>query len=378
MAEEGAQWEVEALALKKQGDTAFGSGDYAAAVTSYTSAISIDDSNHLFYSNRAACYLKLNEKSKALRDGEKCVELKPDWGKGYGRKAAAQFALGRFGPAAETYKEGMRVDPDSAALKQGYTDSKAKEKSAEDAKKAAEEAEKKKEEEEKAAEDDLLGDFFGDIEETVVEQQGKAVKKEMRPQEKFTNQDLGSSAAQIARILQVNFEWKNLNPYNVLQLDIDANEEDVKTRYKKLSTLVHPDKNLGVDNAKDAFDEVKKAYNLLKDEEKQMYTKALVENGRLRGKEVYKKSDKTESEEVIMAKEVMKVFAEIEAQRRQAEKMKLAAKKRERSMNDEEQTKLKEEMKFNKEFKAEGRQQARVDNWRDMANGGKKKKQKKN
>ena len=73
----------------------------------------------------------------------------------------------------------------------------------------------------------------------------------------------------------------------------------------------------------------------------------------------------------------MKVFAEIEAQRRQAEKMKLAAKKRERSMNDEEQTKLKEEMKFNKEFKAEGRQQARVDNWRDMANGGKKKKQKK-
>ena len=35
-----------------------------------------------------------------------------------------------------------------------------------------------------------------------------------------------------------------------------------------------------------------------------MYTKALVENGRLRGKEVYKKSDTTESEEVIMAKEV--------------------------------------------------------------------------
>ena len=35
-----------------------------------------------------------------------------------------------------------------------------------------------------------------------------------------------------------------------------------------------------------------------------MYTKALVENGRLRGKEVYKKSDKLESEEVIMAKEV--------------------------------------------------------------------------
>lgn len=186
---------------------------------------------------------------------------------------------------------------------------------------------------------------------------------------------MGNSASQIARVLQPNFVWKNLNPYNVLQLDVDANEEDIKGRYRKLSTMVHPDKNLGVENAKDAFDEVKKAYNLMKDEEQRLYCKALVENGRLRGIEVYKKEGGVEGEGAVKEKEVMKVFAEIEAQRRQAEQMKLAGKKRERAKEDEEQTKLKTEMKFNKDFKQEGRQEARVAGWRDMQ---KKKKHKKN
>jgi len=36
----------------------------------------------------------------------------------------------------------------------------------------------------------------------------------------------------------------------VLSLDIDATDEDVRSRYKKLSILVHPDKN--IDNKKDA------------------------------------------------------------------------------------------------------------------------------
>jgi DnaJ family protein C protein 8 len=66
----------------------------------------------------------------------------------------------------------------------------------------------------------------------------------------------GTSQEQIDRVLQVNYQWKNLNPYDVLQLDIDATEEDIKLRYRKLSTLVHPDKCLTIDNAREAFEEV--------------------------------------------------------------------------------------------------------------------------
>ena len=66
----------------------------------------------------------------------------------------------------------------------------------------------------------------------------------------------GTSEEQIERLLQSNYAWKNLNPYEVLQLDVDATEEDIKLRYRKLSTLVHPDKCLHLEQAREAFEEV--------------------------------------------------------------------------------------------------------------------------
>jgi len=41
---------------------------------------------------------------------------------------------------------------------------------------------------------------------------------------------LGDSKAQLARLTCPHYEWKNVNPYYVLQLDIDATEEDIKYR----------------------------------------------------------------------------------------------------------------------------------------------------
>jgi hypothetical protein len=37
-------------------------------------------------------------------------------------------------------------------------------------------------------------------------------------------------------------------------LDTDATPEDIKARYRKLSTLVHPDKRLDMPLARDAFE----------------------------------------------------------------------------------------------------------------------------
>jgi predicted TPR repeat methyltransferase len=46
--------------------------------------------------------------SKALRDAEKCVELAPQWSKGYSRLGAAQHGLKRFQAAIETYRRGNK------------------------------------------------------------------------------------------------------------------------------------------------------------------------------------------------------------------------------------------------------------------------------
>ena len=50
--------------------------------------------------------MKADSKSKALWDATKCVELAPDWSKGYNRLGTAQHALGRFEAAIDSYKKG--------------------------------------------------------------------------------------------------------------------------------------------------------------------------------------------------------------------------------------------------------------------------------
>ena len=68
--------------------------------------------------------------------------------------------------------------------------------------------------------------------------------------------DLGDPLEQVARLTTQNYEFKNLNPYAVLQMDIDASDDDIKYRYRKLSAKVHPDKLSGVENAREAFEQV--------------------------------------------------------------------------------------------------------------------------
>lgn len=52
---------VRAEALKAEGNTLAGGHDYPAAVLKYTEAIELDPKTAVFYSNRAHCYLELEE-----------------------------------------------------------------------------------------------------------------------------------------------------------------------------------------------------------------------------------------------------------------------------------------------------------------------------
>ncbi|XP_008477547.1 dnaJ homolog subfamily C member 8 [Diaphorina citri] len=52
-----------------------------------------------------------------------------------------------------------------------------------------------------------------------------------------------TSTQQIDRLLRPGSTYRNLNPYEVLQLDPETSLEVAKKQYRKLSFLVHPDKN---------------------------------------------------------------------------------------------------------------------------------------
>ncbi|KAG5843454.1 hypothetical protein ANANG_G00151120 [Anguilla anguilla] len=105
--------------LKDQGNKALSDGWFEEAVRCYTDALTLDPSNHVLYSNRSAAHAKKGDYESALQDACNTIELKPDWAKGYSRKAAALEFLGRFEEAKVTYQEGLELEPANQQLKEG-------------------------------------------------------------------------------------------------------------------------------------------------------------------------------------------------------------------------------------------------------------------
>ena len=92
---------------RERGNELFKAQKYPEAVEQYTESIARNPEDHRVYSNRAACYTKLAAFNEALKDAEKCIELKPDFAKGYTRKGHVEFFTKQFDKALETYQEGL-------------------------------------------------------------------------------------------------------------------------------------------------------------------------------------------------------------------------------------------------------------------------------
>ena len=58
---------------------------------------------------------------------------------------------------------------------------------------------------------------------------------------------------------------KFYNPYDVLQLDVAATEDEIKKQYRKLTRKYHPDKN---PEFREKFTEITEAYEILSDSKK--------------------------------------------------------------------------------------------------------------
>ncbi len=91
---------------------------------------------------------------------------------------------------------------------------------------------------------------------------------------------------QIDRLLRPGSTYLNLNPYEVLQIEPELAIEEVRRKYRRLSILVHPDKNQDdPERAQAAFDAVKKAYELLDDESTRKKCLEIVEEAQGRTKQ---------------------------------------------------------------------------------------------
>jgi stress-induced-phosphoprotein 1 len=104
--------------FKEQGNEAFKQKDYKAAISFYTQALETAPSDHTILGNRAAAYHNLGQYNEAESDADECISIKPDWSKGFQRKAMAQQAKGDLDQAMENYQKGVDLDPSNAQCKQ--------------------------------------------------------------------------------------------------------------------------------------------------------------------------------------------------------------------------------------------------------------------
>lgn len=89
-----------AVMFKDAGNHAFNKQkDYGRAIELYTSAINCDETDPIFYSNRAACYNALKKYENVIEDTTKALAIKSDYVKCLSRRAVAYEQLENYSEA---------------------------------------------------------------------------------------------------------------------------------------------------------------------------------------------------------------------------------------------------------------------------------------
>jgi stress-induced-phosphoprotein 1 len=102
--------------LDSAGNTAYAAKEYDTAIEHYSTAIRHDGSNHIYFSNRAACYAAKADWAASLADAQECVKLSPGFIKGYYRLVTACIELEKYEDAMFAVKAGLSLDKDNSEL----------------------------------------------------------------------------------------------------------------------------------------------------------------------------------------------------------------------------------------------------------------------
>uniref|UniRef100_A0A8C0BB06 DnaJ heat shock protein family (Hsp40) member C8 n=1 Tax=Buteo japonicus TaxID=224669 RepID=A0A8C0BB06_9AVES len=170
-----------------------------------------------------------------------------------------------------------------------------------------------------------------------------------------------TSKNQIDRLTRPGSSYFNLNPFEVLQMDPEATDEEIKKRFR--SNLVIP------------WESVDKAYKLLLDQEQKKRALDVIQAGKEYVEHTVNWICVSQFKQAVY-KQTMKLFAELEIKRKEREAKEMHERKRQREEEIEAQEKAKREREWQKNF--EESRDGRVDSWRNFQANTKGKKEKKN
>ncbi|KAJ3277146.1 hypothetical protein HDV01_000198 [Terramyces sp. JEL0728] len=104
--------------LKGQGNKLLASKNFAEAIVKYTEAIDADDTNAVYYSNRAAAHSQQGSHDLAAQDAKQALIINPEYSKAYSRLGHAEYCLGNYQAAVDAYSKGSEMEPNNASIKQ--------------------------------------------------------------------------------------------------------------------------------------------------------------------------------------------------------------------------------------------------------------------
>eukprot|EP00656_Telonema_subtile_P049796 TRINITY_DN6273_c0_g1_i1.p1 TRINITY_DN6273_c0_g1~~TRINITY_DN6273_c0_g1_i1.p1 ORF type:complete len:311 (+),score=110.81 TRINITY_DN6273_c0_g1_i1:68-1000(+) len=179
-------------------------------------------------------------------------------------------------------------------------------------------------------------------------------------------------------------DYYNLDPFRVLGLKWNASMEEAKKRFRKVSLLVHPDRNMGSEEATDAFDAVKKAHASIETPEKWQIAQRIVKEAMCRVEDEIKTSQKEakrkgemfaqpkkEELEIAVGVSITKIYGEMENKRRDMEQREANQKRRAGDQDNERRKEFLKKQKMEKQW--EESRDGRMASWNKFIKKGKKK-----
>ena len=207
------------------------------------------------------------------------------------------------------------------------------------------------------------------MESTQSNQPTEEEKKELERiiEENAEPQNKNSAEFHVFRILNTKF----LNPFEVLLLDQDSTDEQIKRKYRALILLIHPDK-CKIPNASDAFHILEQSYKSLIDPDKRQYYQRIMREAKERVEMQRNKENKlrlkkglcelpNDNLDAEIRTMMQNIINEIEEKKKYQEKMQFAYKKRERDIKEEEYEKEEKEKELKKQW--ENYRDKRVKSW---------------
>merc|ERR1712062_551049 len=112
--------EIMSIDFKEKGNKAFRQRKYEEAIDEYTFALQVNDTNPVFYTNRAQAFLRLGKAMFAAQDCRHALKLKPDFVKAFIHLAKALKELGEFQEAIDTLERAEDLSNEQASVVKKY------------------------------------------------------------------------------------------------------------------------------------------------------------------------------------------------------------------------------------------------------------------